>query len=81
MNVRLRLRTIVLGVLDDPSIEYGDALSTANCPAWDSVAMVQIVLAVEEAFNVRFTNNEIAELRSVGDLVKLLEAHGHHSQS
>ena len=73
MNVRLKLRKIVLGVLDDPDIEFNDALSTANCSAWDSVAMVQIVLATEEEFEVRFTTNEIADLHSVGDLVKLLE--------
>jgi acyl carrier protein len=81
MSVRLRLRQIVLGVLDEPDIEYNDELSPANCAAWDSVAMVQIVLAVEEAFEVRFATKEIADLRSVGDLVKLLESHGHRDES
>lgn len=76
MTIRLRLRNVVLGVLDDPEIEYSDALSPANCAAWDSVAMVQIALAVEAEFDVRFTTNEMAKMNCVGDLVKLLESHG-----
>ncbi len=76
MTIRQRLRNVVLGVLDDPEIEYSDTLSPANCAAWDSVAMVQIALAVEAEFDVRFTTSEMAKMNCVGDLVKLLEAHG-----
>lgn len=80
MDVRSQLRKVVLGVLDDPEIQYSDALSTANCAIWDSVAMVQIILGVEEEFGLRFTTDEMAEVRSVADIVGLLEKYGRDDQ-
>jgi len=41
-------------------------------PEWDSVAMVQIVLATEQEFGVRFTTDEVASIKSAGDMLKLL---------
>jgi acyl carrier protein len=77
MNIRNRLQKIVEDVLADPSIEFSDELSMANCAAWDSVATVQIVLAVEEEFGVRFTTAEVADLKSVHGLLELLARYGH----
>lgn len=77
MNARGRLRRIILEVLDDPEVEFSDALSMGTCSAWDSVAMVQIVLAVEQEFDVRFTTDEVAEMRGVGYLLERLGAGGH----
>jgi acyl carrier protein len=72
MGTSDRLKKIIVEVLDDPSVEYGDDLSTANCGAWDSVATVRIVLSVEQEFGVRFTTAEVAEVNSVGKLHELL---------
>jgi acyl carrier protein len=76
MNNSNRLKQIILEVLDDPSIEYSDGLSTANCGVWDSVATVRIVLAVEQEFGVRFTTDEVAEVHSVSELRALLARYG-----
>jgi acyl carrier protein len=76
--MRARLRDVVLGVLGDCDIEFGDELSPSNCAAWDSVAMVQIMLAVEQEFGVQFTTDEISKVRCIGDLVALLHKHGVH---
>jgi acyl carrier protein len=40
--------------------------------AWDSVKTVELVVAIERAFGVRFSVGEIANLDSVGDLVERL---------
>jgi acyl carrier protein len=76
MSVRQRLKKIVLEVLVEPGIEYSEELAMANCGAWDSVATVQIVLAVEQEFNVRFTTNEVADVHSVRGLIDLLARYG-----
>ncbi len=76
MSADDRLKQIVLEVLDDPSVDYSDALSTANCGAWDSVATVRIVLSVEQEFGVRFTTDEVAEVHGVGQLKSLLAQYG-----
>jgi acyl carrier protein len=76
MNARQRLQKIIEGILADPEIEYSEELSMANCGEWDSVATVQIVLALEQEFNVRFTTNEVAGVQGVRDLLQLLRQYG-----
>lgn len=46
----------------------------SNTPAWDSLATVYIVLAAEAEFGMRFTTDEVAAIRSVADILGMLEA-------
>jgi acyl carrier protein len=77
MSTRSRVQTIVEEVLADPTVTFSDDLSMSNCAAWDSVATVQIVLAVEQEFDVRFTTAEVADLKSIRGLMDLLAKYGH----
>jgi acyl carrier protein len=43
---------------------------------WDSVAQVQLFLALEMEFDIRLTPDELGSIRSVHDIVDLLAAHG-----
>ena len=61
----------VLGV--DPA-ELNEDSNSQNTPKWDSLRHIEVVFAMENAFHVRFTMPEIAGLRKLGDIRKLLEA-------
>jgi len=67
-----RLQDIFRDVLDRPELRITENFSVADCPEWDSVATVQIVLAVEAAFNIRAPTEVVANLRSVRQLLELL---------
>lgn len=67
----LRLQRIFREVLDNPTLILSETNTTADTPDWDSVATVQIVLAVEEEFNLRLKTEEVACATSV---VALLDA-------
>lgn len=60
----------VLGV--DPSM-LNEESNAQNTPKWDSLRHIEVVFAMENAFHVRFTMPEIASLRKLGDIRKLLE--------
>lgn len=52
-----------------------DASSNAsNTPQWDSLRHIEVIFAVESAYQVRFTMPEIAGLRNLGDMRQLLVA-------
>jgi acyl carrier protein len=73
-----RLNTLVGDLLeiDDPRLS---AETTAQeVPGWDSLAHVRIVVAVEQAFGVRFSTSEITSLKTIGDLVMLIDSHTAH---
>ncbi len=42
-------------------------------PGWDSVQHLNLVLALEDEFGVRFDPEEIDEMKTVGQIVALLE--------
>jgi acyl carrier protein len=61
----------VLGV--DPAT-LNDESNAQNTPKWDSLRHIEVIFAVESAFHVRFTMPEIASLRKLEDVRKLLLA-------
>jgi acyl carrier protein len=60
----LRLQRIFRGVFDNPGLRISPSLSPADLPDWDSVAAVQIVLAVEQEFSVRLPTEAVANIKS-----------------
>ena len=48
--------------------------SQATCEAWDSLHHLNLVVELEDAFNVTFEPEEIAVMKSVEDIKKLLAA-------
>lgn len=75
MDTLYRLQSIFRNVFDDPTLKITKETSTASFPDWDSVAMVQIVLATEAEFGIRFATDAVASIRSVADIARLVENH------
>ncbi len=67
-----RIRRIFREIFDDDQLDVSDELSPHVLPAWDSLAQVKLLLALEEEFGVQFTTAEAAELHSVGDFKRAL---------
>lgn len=68
-----RVLSAVLGV--DPQT-VGDALSVDTVPAWDSLRHMNLVLALEEQFNLSFTEAETVEILSYPLIKAVLTEHG-----
>jgi acyl carrier protein len=75
LDTLYRLQTIFRDVFENPTLQISEQTSVSNFPDWDSVAMVQIVLATEEEFGVRFTTDQVAGIKSVADIRRSLEVH------
>ncbi len=63
---------IVRDVLDDESIVLSESTSAPDVPGWDSFAHINIVVASEKEFGVRFRTHEIEQLQNVGEFVDLV---------
>ena len=55
-----------------PDIELNDNLTAKDISGWDSFNHVNLIINIEEEFNVRFSNSEVGDLQNVGDLKTLL---------
>ncbi|HLK26424.1 MAG TPA: acyl carrier protein [Caulobacteraceae bacterium] len=74
--VETRLKWTIAVVLDLDAAQLGDDASSETIPAWDSVKQMDIVLAVESEFDVRFTDAAIPNLTSYRILRQELAALG-----
>jgi acyl carrier protein len=72
----MKLTEIVANVLTiDPSI-LSDESNAKNTPNWDSARHIDLMLAVEVAFDVQFTMPEITSMQNLGDMRALLTQKG-----
>lgn len=69
-----RLQRIFREVFDQPALVLIPELAPASLPEWDSVAMVQLVLATEQEFGLRFTTQEVARIKCAADILALVAA-------
>jgi len=49
-------------------------LSARDVTGWDSFKQIEIVIAAEQRFGIKFTTRELDRLRNVGDLVEVIAA-------
>lgn len=63
----------VLGLSDDPDWQ---TLAYRSTPAWDSVAHLQLVDAIEATFGVRLSEGDIVAIVSYPTAVEVLARHG-----
>jgi acyl carrier protein len=73
-HIYTKLAVIFEDVFDDDSISVSPELTAKNVDGWDSLAHIRLMLAVEKAFGVKFSNSEVNKLQSVGELVELIRA-------
>ncbi len=75
--IRSGLQDVFRRVFHDDEIEVGDATTAADIDGWDSMAHINLIVAIEKRFGVKFTAAEIASMRgegqNVGHLARLLE--------
>ncbi|MEO7085933.1 MAG: acyl carrier protein [Gemmatimonadaceae bacterium] len=64
---------IIRDVLDKPGIEVNSMSSAADIPDWDSLSNVQLVVAIERHFKIRFTSDEIRSFHNVGEMCDCIE--------
>jgi acyl carrier protein len=56
-------------VLEDDTIQLTENTAAADVAGWDSLAHIQLVVAIEKHFNVRFTSTELLEWQNVGEML------------
>jgi acyl carrier protein len=57
-------------VLDDQNIIINYDSSSENVDDWDSLAHIQLIVAIEKKFKVKFTAKEMVEWKNVGEMIE-----------
>lgn len=71
-----KLEEIIAKVLDIDSQIVTDATAPENVESWDSFNSLMLAAEIEKVFTVNLSIEEIASMKSVGDIKKILHNHG-----
>ena len=71
-EIYAKLTAIFRDVFDDDSIVVTPQLTAADVPEWDSLSHIRLVLAVQKAFQAKFSAAQVASFKDVGELAELL---------
>ena len=64
------IQNIMRDVFDDESIVI-DETSTANdVDGWDSLTHIQLIVAIEKHFKIKFSSKEILSWKDVGEMME-----------
>lgn len=70
--VREKLQEIFRDIFDDDSIELFDQMTAMDIEDWDSLMHITLILAIEEGFHIKFTTEEVAQTKNVGEFIELI---------
>lgn len=71
-----RLQTLIAEILDLPTARITADLRRESTDAWDSMNHLRLITALEQAFGVQLTMDEIAGIESASQLEQIIRAHG-----
>ena len=71
-----RLTQTYASVLNVPIERLTDASSPANTPEWDSLATINVTLAVEREFGLRLSMREVRGMSTIGLAKSVLRTKG-----
>lgn len=60
---------IFTDVLDNPELVISRETSAADVEEWDSLTHIQLIVAIEKRFKIKFTAAEIHTWKDVGQMV------------
>jgi acyl carrier protein len=62
--------------LEDDSIVLADETTANDVEGWDSLMHLQLIVAVENHFKIKFTSKEILQWKNVGEMVSSIHGKG-----
>ena len=76
MNLQSKLERLFQTFFPEEKLDFSKNLDSVKIQSWDSIKYVTIVLAVEEEFDIKLTQDEILEFSSFDRIFQILCSRG-----
>lgn len=73
MNILEKLQEIFRDVFDNENLIITEEMTSKDIKDWDSLAHINLILAIREEFDIEFTLEEVSEHKNVGDMINLIQ--------
>lgn len=71
-EVMTRLTGVFRSVFGNERLNLSRATTAQDVDGWDSLMHINLIVAIEREFRVRFTTREITGLQNVGELMDVM---------
>ena len=68
-----KLNEIFCDILDLEDLELTETSNANDIEEWDSLNHIQLIVAIEKEFKIKFTSREIMKWKNVGEMVNSIE--------
>ena len=72
LAIKNKLEKIFRVVFDDEEICINDEMTADDIEEWDSLAHINLVVAIEREYKIRFALGELMVLQDVGGMINLI---------
>ena len=71
-EIKSRLAPIFRVVFEDDALVVSERMTAQDVPAWDSLSHINMIVAVEKAFDIKFSIRDVRAMKNVGSLIDLI---------
>lgn len=71
-----KLEDVFQLVFNDYSIKLSPSMTSDDVSGWDSISYINLIVSIEQQFEVQFSSSEIGSFRNVGSLIECLKQKG-----
>ncbi|MCI8890898.1 MAG: acyl carrier protein [Eubacterium sp.] len=70
------LNEVFRDLFDDEAINVTDTTTAAEIEDWDSLEHINLIVAVEKKFGMKFSMGEVNKMKNVGEMADLIQQRG-----
>ena len=64
-----QIDVIFKDILDEEDIVLDETTTANDVDGWDSLTHIQLIVAIEKHFKIRFNSNEILSWKNIGEML------------
>ena len=72
LEIIQQLEDIFKNVLDEDTITLTETSTANDVEGWDSLTHIQLIVAIEKHFNIKFSSKEILSWKNVGEMMEAI---------
>ena len=73
MDVKATLNQVFQRVFYNDGIAIFDAMTATDLEEWYSITHINLIMEIEDEFKLKFTVDDIVDLKNVGEMIRLIE--------
>ena len=73
-EILVKVQDVFRDVLDNEELELQETMSAGDIEDYDSLSHIQLVVAIEKSFEIKFTSKEIMSWDNIGSMIDSIES-------